>query len=186
VIRYITCLLSLLFAGGFYFFLELFDSYLGIDDEWHDSFSLDTLLLVTYFALTVAAGAGVIVGLFRRQKASIVACRALLVVCAGFSFWFRVELNSFSDQFFFSLNEPSFNSKIQAAGGKSASLILHGRSSYNFYRMFGYSGLRSLPNGRLSLDEIDSFGGDLDELRKCRVYATSLRDNCYILSIYCG
>jgi hypothetical protein len=42
--RLILWLLSLLFAGGFYFFVELLDDCLAIG-EWRDNFTLDSLFL---------------------------------------------------------------------------------------------------------------------------------------------
>jgi hypothetical protein len=181
--RRILCLLSLLFAGGFYFFIELVDNYLAIG-EWRDNFSLDSLFLLAFFALTVGATTGVVVGLLRRQKRPAV-CNVLVIACACLSFWFRQDLMLISDRVFLSFNERSFGSKIGAAGGEIAAVILHGQSWGNIHQLFVYSRSRSLPGGRLSLDEIDALGGILDELRGCKVAATYLKDHFYILNVDC-
>ena len=181
--RRILCLLSLLFSGGFYFFVHLFDDYLAIG-EWRDNFTLDSVFLLAFFALTVGAALGVVVGLLRCQKQTAV-CSVLFVVCACLSFWFRYELIAVSDRVFLSLNEKNFGSEIRAAGGETAAVILHGQSSGNIYKLFVYSSSRSLPDGRLSPDAIDALGGSLDELRGCKVFATHLKDHFYILNVDC-
>jgi hypothetical protein len=183
VARRILCLLSLLFAGGFYFFIELLDNYLA-NGEWRGNFILDSLLLFTFFILTVGAAIGTVVGLLCRQK-QLVICNFLFVACACLSFWFGHDLITVSDRVFLSLNGRSFESKIRAAGGETAAVILHGQSWGNIYQLFAYSGPRSLPNGRLSLDEIDALGRILDELRGCKVHATYLKDHFYILNVDC-
>jgi hypothetical protein len=185
VARRIFCLLPSVLAGGFYFFAELFDSYLATAG-WYDTFFLDSWLLLAFFVLTAAAAVGVMVGLFRRRKASIIACRGLFVISACLSFWFGFELKSLGDDVFFSLRESDFRTAVSAAGGSAATVVLHHQSDYNFNRLFVYSGSRSLPDGYLSLEDIDAFGGDLDPFRGCKVSARHLRDNFYILSINCG
>jgi hypothetical protein len=181
--KLILGLLSFLFAGGFYFFIELLDNYLAVG-EWRDNFSLDSLLLFAFFILTVGAAIGAVVGLLCRQKRQAV-CNSLFVACACLSFWFGHDLITVSDRVFLSLNEQSFGSKIRAAGGETAAVILHGQSWGNIYQLFAYSGSRSLPDGRLSLDEIDALGGILDELRGCKVHTTYLKDHFYVLNVDC-
>jgi len=181
--RRILCLLSLLFAGGFYFFIELLDNYLA-NGEWRGNFILDLLLLFTFFILAVGAAIGTVVGLLCRQK-RLTVCSFLFVACACLSFWFRRDLIFLGDRIFLSLNERSFGSEIRAAGGETAAVILQGQSWGNVYQLFVYSGSRSLPDGRLSLDEIDALGGVLDELRGCKVSATHLKDHFYILNVDC-
>jgi len=184
--RHITCLFSLVLAGGSYFLIELFECYLASYDKWHDSFTTDLLFLIAFASLTTGAAIRVIVDLLRDQKLAVVVCRVLFVICASISFQFRFELVSLSDDVFFALSEPGFRSAIQAAGDESAMAVLHGQSSRNFYKLFVYSGSRPLPGGRVSLGDIDAFGGDLDFVRGCKVYARHLRDSFYILSIDCG
>lgn len=181
--RLILWLLSLLFAGGFYFFIELLDNYLAIG-EWRDNFSRDSLLLFTFFILTVGAAIGAVVGLLCRQKRQAV-CNFLFVACACLSFWFGHDLMAVGDRLFLPLNEQNFGSEIRAAGGETAAAILHGQSSGNIYKLFVCSGSRSVPDGHLSLDAIDALGGILDELKGCRVDATHLKDHFYILNVDC-
>jgi hypothetical protein len=137
------------------------------------------------FFLTVVTAARLAFGLLRGQKPSILFCRASFVVCASLSFWFRFELASLGDDVFFALNELNFRSKIRTAGDGSSSVILHARSSYNFYVIFVHSGSRSLTIGHLSPEEIDSFQEDLDFVRGCRVYARNWKDRFYILRALC-
>lgn len=182
--RRVFCLLSLLLAGGFYFFVSLLDSYLAIGES-RDSFTLDALFLIVFFSLTAVVAISAIVALVGRQKRSAVACRFLFVAFACLSFWFRSEFFSLADRVFLLLNERGFRNQIRAAGGGAAAVILQWQSSGSVNKLFAYSGSRSLPDGRLSLDEIDAFGGDLDEMRACRFYATHLRDNFYVLNADC-
>jgi hypothetical protein len=185
VARRILCLLSLIAAGGFCFFVELLDNYSSIDQH-RDYFGHDSLLYLAFDILTLATAIAVIVGLFRRQKARVIICRALLVVCASLSFWLALDLKFLSDYVFFSLREMDFRAAVGAGGG-GATGILQGWSDYNFHKLFVYAGPQSLPDGRrLSLDEIDSFGGDLDWVRGCEIDARHLRDHFYVLNIYCG
>lgn len=184
-IRRILCLLSLIAAGGFPFFVELLDNYSSID-EHRDYFYRDSLLYLAFDILTFLVVIAVIVGLFRRQKAWVIICRGLFVVCASLSFWFRFDIIFLSDYVFFSLRETEFRAAVAANGGSAANVALRGWSDYNFHKLFAYAGSRRLPDGRLSLDEIDSFGGDLDWVRGCKLYATHLRDHFYVLNIDCG
>jgi hypothetical protein len=183
--RHIICLLSLLFAGGSYFFLELFETYLAVVDKWHDNLNVDLLFLVAFCSLTIGAALRAIVDLLRGREVKVVICRVLFVICASVSVRFHFELVSLSDDVFFLLSEPSFRSRIQAAGDETMPVILHGQSSRNEYKIFVYSGSRHLPQGRISLDDIDAFGGDLDFVRGCKVYASYLRDDFYILIVHC-
>lgn len=182
--RRIVCLLSLLFAGGFYFFLNLLDNYLTIDDGVPDVFLVDSVLLTAFDVLTAGVALAFFVGLSRRQKRSVLACRFLFVASAVLSLWFRVELTYLSSRVFLSLNEPSFRNKIEAAGGTASTVVLHWESSANIYAVFVYSGSRSLPDGRMSREAIDAFA-DLEELKGCRFYSKHLRDQFYNIYIDC-
>ena len=183
--RRVLCVLLPIAAGGFHFFIELIDNYSSID-KYRDYFDRDSLLYLAFDILTFEVEIAVIVGLFRRQKASVIICRGFFVVCASLSFCFVSDLKFLSDYVFFSLRETEFRAAV-VAGGDGATSILQGWSNYNFHKLFVYTGPQSLPNGRrLSLDEIDSFGGDLDWVRGCKLYARHLRDHFYVLNIDCG
>lgn len=183
--RRVLCALLPIAAAGFHFFVELLDNYSSID-EHRDDFDRDSLLYLAFDILTLAVAIAVIVGLLRRQKASVIICRALFVVCASLSFWFVFDLKFLGDYVFFSLRETEFRAAVVAGGGGATS-ILQGWSDYNFHKLFVYTGPQSLPDGRrLSLDEIDSFGGDLDWVRGCDIEPRHLRDHFYVLNIYCG
>ena len=184
--RHALCLFSLLLAGGSFFFFGLFESYLAFIDEWHDSFGIELLFLAVFFCSTIGAALRAIVDLLRGREVTVVICRVFFVICASVSFQFHFELATLSDEVFFSLSEPGFKSKIQAAGDETVPAILHDQSSRNYYKFFVYSGSRHLPQGRISLDDIDAFGGDLDFVRGCKIYASYLRDNFYILIVDCG
>jgi hypothetical protein len=183
--RRVLCVLLPIAAAGFYFFIELFENYSSID-EHRDYFYRDSLLYLAFDILTFATAIAVIVGLFRRQKAPVILCRALFVVCASLSFWFAFDLKFLSDYMFFSLRETEFRTAVVTGGGSAKSIVLQGWSDYDFHKLFVHVGPQSLPDGRLSLDEIDSFGGDLDWVRGCKLYARHLRDHFYVLNIDCG
>jgi hypothetical protein len=182
--RRIFCLLSVLFAGGFYFFLNLLDNYWAVGDGVPDIFFLNSVLQTAFDVLTAGAALAFVVGLLRRQKRSVLACRFLFVTCAALSLWFRVELIYLSDRVFLSLNEPSFRNKILSAGAGASTVVLHWESSADLYAVFVYSGSRSLPDGRMSREAIDAFA-DLEELKGCRFYSRHLRDEFYTIYIYC-
>jgi hypothetical protein len=182
--RRVLCVLLPIAAAGFHFFVGLLDNYSSID-KYRDYFDRDSLLYLAFDILAFATAIAVIVGLFRRQKASVIICRGLFVVCASLSFWFVSDLKFLSDYVFFSLRETEFRAAVVAGGGGATS-ILPGWSDYNFHKLFVHVGPQSLPDGRLSLNEIDSFGGDLDWVRGCKLYARHLRDHFYVLNIYCG
>ena len=135
--------------------------------------------------MTIGAVLRAVVDLLRGKKVTVVACRVILVICASVSFQFRFELSSLGEDVFFSLSEPGFKSKINAGNDETAPVILHGQSSHDYYKIFVYSGARHLPQGRISLDDIDAFGGDLDFVRGCKIYASYLRDGFYILIVDC-
>jgi hypothetical protein len=184
--RRILCLLSLVAAAGFPFFIELLDNYSSID-KYRDYFDRDSLFYLAFDILTFVVGIAVIVGLFRRQKASVIIYRGLFVACASLSFWFVSDLKFLGDYVFFSLRETEFRAAVVAAGHSAANVVLQDWSNYNFHKRFVYTGPQSLPDGRrLSLDEIDSFGGDLDWVRGCEIYPRHLRDYFYAPNIYCG
>ena len=182
--RRIICLLSLLFVGGFHFFLVLLDNYLAIGEGVRDSFFLDSLFITALFLMTAGAALAFVVGLLRRKQRSVLACRFLLIACASLSFWFKFDLIYLGDRVFLSHNEPSFRNKIQAAGGAASTIVLLWESSAYIYKVLVYSGSRSLPDGRMSQDAVDAFG-DLEELKGCRFYSTHLRDDFYSIFIDC-
>jgi hypothetical protein len=103
---------------------------------------------------------------------------------ASISFWFRVELIYLSDRVFLSLNETSFRNKVQAGGGAASTVTLQWSSSADIYKVFVYSGSRSLPDGRMSREAIDAFP-DLEELKECRFYSAHLWDQFYTIVIVC-
>lgn len=182
--RRILCLMSLLLAGGVYFFLGLLDNYRTIGEGVPDTFVLDSLLLTAFDILTVGAALAFVVGLIGRQNRSVLICRSLFVASASISFWCRVEQIYLSDRVFLSLNEPSFRNKIQAAGGAASTVTLQWSSSADIYKVFVYSGSRSLSDGSMAREAIDAFP-DLEELKECRFYSAHLRDQFYRIDIYC-
>jgi uncharacterized membrane protein YphA (DoxX/SURF4 family) len=121
MVRRTLCLLSLIAAAGFHFFIELIDNYSSID-KYRDYFDRDSLLYLALDILTLAAAIAVIVGLFRRQKASVIICRGLFVVCASLSFWFVSDLKFLSDYVFFSLRETEFRAAVVAGGDGATSI----------------------------------------------------------------
>src|SRR5579872_2039433 len=55
VIRRFFCLFSLIVVGGFYFYIDLLDNYLAIDDESGDRFGLHDEIFNWFFIATVGA-----------------------------------------------------------------------------------------------------------------------------------
>jgi len=184
MIRHIFCVLSIAFVSGFYFFLNLLDDHLSIDHH-RDSFYFDLLPLFVFLALTVAAFIGLAAGLFRRPKQPLtLTCCLLVVIGAGTSIWFRHDLISLSDRAFFWANETSFRERARASNG---AIVLHSRSSINFHKQFIYTGSRPLADGAVSQEELNSRAAQFSAIdAACRVDAKHLKDNFYVLSIYCG
>jgi len=183
VIRRFFCLFSLIVVGGFYFYIDLLDNYLAIDDESGDRFGLHDEIFNWFFIATVGV---VIVAIFRllgRQKRRAI-CPILFVVGAISSLWFRQDLGYFGDRVFLSFNEPRFRSKIEVAGVNRTTLALQWVSRADTYKIFVYSPARSLNDGPVSQKEVDAFE-DLDELKGCRFYARHLKSDFYTIIAGC-
>lgn len=184
MIRHIICLLSLAYVSGFHFFLNLLDDYLAIDNH-RDSFYFDLLPSLAFFILLVGAFIAFAVNSFRspRRPAALICC-LLVVICAGASSWFRHDIISLSDKAFFWVNEANFRDKARAANG---AVVLHSRSSVSFSKQFIYAGSRPLADGNVSQEELNSRAAQFSAIEGgCKVEAQSLKDNFYVLSIYCG
>ena len=181
-VRRVVCLLLLIAASGFYFFLSLVDDCLALNRN-RDSFYPDLVPLVIFFILIIGALVGGFLSLLRpRGSRNSAICFFSFIACACLSLWFRSELFFAADRVFLWANEEYFRTKIDS---EHPANNVHMRSSVNFHKLIVYSGFRSIRDGRLSLEDIDALGTEFMGLRGCRIDARYLKNDFYVLRTYC-
>lgn len=181
---HVFCFFLLVLAAGFFFFLDLLNDYLSLDQN-RDSFYPDLLPILIFFSLIIGAFVGLIFSALRRPRNSRLICYLLFITCACTSLWFRPTVFFLADQAFLWANETHFRAKINATNASHPAIIVHIRSSVNFHKLIIYSTSGPLPEGVLSLNAIDKLGTELMGLRGCKIDSRSLRNDFYALRTYC-
>jgi hypothetical protein len=184
--RRLPCAIFLLLGGSWFFLVEFFDLYHTINPH-RDVFYWNALFIAVSWLAILIVGILSFIRMVGGTFDRTLACQLLFVLFAVASDWFRLDLVYAADRAFLWLNEDKFRAEISRAdpANNSLAVILHRMSTNNVHKIFIYVGFRTLDNGRLSLDTLDSLGSGLDAFRGCKVYSERLHEGFYLLEIGC-
>jgi hypothetical protein len=183
-IRAIYLLLAVTAALQFFIF-SLSENYLALNTG-KDTFYSSLPIIPAFAALFILAFFDFLYCIFspRIRQQRLIGSSAILL-CFAATFYFKDELLLLGDRLFFSLNKEHFAVGISDGVTPTPSFLFQ-RSSYNFYKIFVYSGSFQLSDGRVAQPTLEAvFGSSVAGWVGCDIVANRLSGSFYVLNVYC-